>query len=214
MADIMELFKRIAGEKGEGVTASRPAPVEWIVAGLGNPDREYLETRHNVGFTALDYFAGKYGISVNRQKFHALTGEGTVAGKRVLFMKPLTYMNQSGVAIREAAEFYKLPPERVLVLFDDVSLAPGRLRIRSKGSAGGHNGIKSILYHLQSENFPRIKYGVGEKPHPDYDLADWVLGHFSEEDGKAVTEAIKRSDGALELILQEKTSEAMNIYNG
>lgn len=208
MADIFELFKKI----GSG-DATPQAPIGWIVAGLGNPDRQYIGTRHNVGFTALDYYASHFGVAVNRQRFQALTGEGTVAGQRVLFMKPLTYMNNSGIAIREAADFYKIAPDRILVVFDDISLDPGKMRIRSKGSAGGHNGIKSIIYHLNSDGFPRIKLGVGNKPHPEYDLVDWVLGHFSEEDGKAVTSAIRSSADALELILQNKFDEAMNRYN-
>ena len=209
MSDIFDIFKKLNEKK----TLAAPTPVGWIVAGLGNPDREYLRTRHNVGFTAVDYFEGRYGFRCDRQKFHALTAEATVAGQRVLFMKPLTYMNDSGVAIREAADFYKIPPEHILVIFDDISLDPGKLRIRRKGSAGGHNGIKSIIYHLRSEDFPRIKLGIGDRPCKEYDLKDWVLGKFGEEDGKAVTAAIKNAAGAMELILGGDFEKAMNSYN-
>lgn len=209
MSDIFDIFKKL----NENKAVAAPSPVQWIVAGLGNPDREYLQTRHNVGFTTIDYFETQYHFRCDRQKFRALTGEATVAGQRVLFMKPLTYMNDSGVAIREAADFYKIPPERILVIFDDISLDPGKMRIRRKGSAGGHNGIKSIIYHLRSEDFPRIKLGIGDRPCKEYDLKDWVLGKFNEEDGKAVTAAVKNAAEAMELILGGDFEKAMNSYN-
>ena len=148
----------------------------WLIVGLGNPGEKYENTRHNVGFQVIDELAERQGRPVQRLKFKALTGLLTIGGEKALVMKPVTYMNLSGEAVRPAADFYKLPPERILVISDDVALAAGRLRIRAKGSAGGHNGLKSIIQHLGTDQFPRIRVGVGEKPHPDYDLADWVLG--------------------------------------
>ena len=208
MANIFDLFKQISSKPEPS------GPITWIVAGLGNPERQYEGTRHNVGFTFIDYCAYKYNISINRQKFHSLTGEATIGGNRILFLKPLTYMNKSGIALQEAMDFYKLPIEKLLIVFDDVSLAPGRLRVRRNGSAGGHNGVKSAIEYLNTDRFPRIKLGVGEKPHPEMDLGAWVLGHLSEEDGKAVTAAIKRAAEAMELILQDDIEKAMCQYNG
>ena len=154
----------------------------WLIVGLGNPGEKYENTRHNVGFQVIDELAERQGRPVQRLKFKALTGLLTIGGEKALVMKPVTYMNLSGEAVRPAADFYKLPPERILVISDDVALAAGRLRIRAKGSAGGHNGLKSIIQHLGTDQFPRIRVGVGEKPHPDYDLADWVLGRPQGED--------------------------------
>lgn len=209
MADIWELFKQIRGSDDTPKT-----PVTWLVAGLGNPDRQYRDTRHNAGFGFIDCCAEKYAVRVDRERFHALTGEAGAAGVRFLFMKPLTYMNNSGIAIREAADFYKIPPERILVVFDDISLPPGKLRIRRSGSAGGHNGVKSILYHLQSDAFPRIKLGVGEKPHPEMDLADWVLSRLTKEEGQLLASAAERAMDAMELILGGDIEKAMCLYNG
>lgn len=178
---VFDLFRKI---EAESTTRQAASPIQFIICGLGNPGDKYTHTRHNAGFLALDYISQRLGAPLTRSKFHALCGEGSVGGTRVLLMKPQTFMNNSGEAVRDAASFYKLPPENILIIFDDVSLAPARLRVRRKGSDGGHNGIKSIIYHLESDNFPRIKIGVGQKPNPEYDLADWVLGKFSENDKK------------------------------
>ncbi len=205
---IFDLFAKIEREKKE------PAgPPEFLVVGLGNPGKEYELTRHNVGFLALDRLAEKQGVRIDRAKWRGLYGECTLAGKRCLLIKPQTYMNNSGECLREFANFYQIPPEHILVLFDDISLDPGRLRIRRKGSDGGHNGLKSIIYQLRSDAFPRIKLGVGAKPHPDYNLADWVLGKFPEKERPAVGEAVDRACEAAELIVADKIDEAMNRFN-
>lgn len=180
MADIFELFRRIGG--GE---TGKKKPIGWILAGLGNPGMEYRDSRHNAGFCALDYVAEKIAAPVNRVRWHALCGEGDIGGERVLLMKPETFMNLSGTSVSEAAAFYKLPPEHIMILHDDINFAPGRVRMRRSGSAGGHNGLKSVIDCLGSENFPRVKIGVGEKPNREYPLADWVLGRLSEEDLRA-----------------------------
>ena len=186
----------------------------WLVAGLGNPEAKYDRTRHNVGFRALDLAARRWDIRVNRFKFKAIYGLGTVRGEKVLLLKPQTYMNLSGEAVREAAAFYKIPPQRVLILFDDVSLPVGALRVRAKGSAGGHNGIKSIIGELKTEEFPRVKIGVGEKPRPEMDLADWVLSGFTAEEEKALAPALERAGLAAEECLSRGPEAAMNLYNG
>lgn len=192
----------------------RKPACEYLVVGLGNPGREYAGTRHNVGFRAAARLAEKAGAKLDRAKFQALTCLCTVAGHRVLLMQPQTYMNNSGQAVRQAADFYKLPPERVLVLFDDVDLDVGRLRVRRNGSAGGHNGIKSIITCLGSQEFPRVKIGVGAKPHPDYDLADWVLSRFSAQECKALDPAIGRAAEAVEVILTDGLERAASRFNG
>lgn len=204
---IFDLFRQI--EKN-GTSAG---PVTHIIAGLGNPGQKYQKTRHNIGFLALDYIAEKCGVRIDRAKFRALVGEGNIAGARVLFMKPETFMNNSGEAIGAAADFYKIPPERVIVLHDEISFSPSVIRIRRKGSAGGHNGLKSIIAHLSSEDFPRIKIGVGQKPSSDYDLADWVLGVMPEADMAAVRERFSDILAAAELLVLGKTDEAMNKYS-
>ena len=186
----------------------------WLIVGLGNPGEKYENTRHNVGFQVVDELAERQGKPVQRLKFKALTGLLTIGGEKALVMKPVTYMNLSGEAVRPAADFYKLPPERILVISDDVALAAGRLRIRAKGSAGGHNGLKSIIQHLGTDQFPRIRVGVGEKPHPDYDLADWVLGRPQGEDKKAIDEAVKRAADAVECILTQGLERGMGKFNG
>ena len=206
MANIFDLFKKI--EKTES-----QAPISFIVAGLGNPGKEYEKTRHNAGFLSIDYIAGSHGVSINRAKFHALVGEGEIAGKRVLFMKPETYMNNSGVAIAEAAAFYKIPAQNVIVLHDEISFDPGLFRIRRKGSAGGHNGLKSIIAHLGSQDFPRVKIGVGQKPTPEYDLADWVLGKMPAADCEKITEKFGEIHTSVELIVSGKIDEAMNRFS-
>lgn len=187
--------------------------IDYIVAGLGNPDRKYEGTKHNVGFMFMDILAEKYGIKINRIKYKSVVCDTKIGGSRVLLMKPQTYMNNSGEAIREAAQFYKIPPERIIVIFDDISLEPGKLRIRKNGSDGGHNGLKSIIYHLNSNQFPRIKIGVGAKPHPDYDLANWVLSGFSKESAEQVKTSLDNAVSALELMLKGQTDMAMNKFN-
>ena len=188
--------------------------VDWLLVGLGNPGEQYERTRHNVGFLVADELAERHNVPIQRLKFRALTNTITVGGEKVLLMKPVTYMNLSGEAVHEAAAFYKVPPERILVISDEVALAPGKLRVRRSGSAGGHTGLKNIIAHLGSDQFPRIRLGVGSKPHPDYDMADWVLGRFQGEDKKAVEEAVKRAADAAECLIREGVDRAMNQYNG
>ncbi|MCQ2461528.1 MAG: aminoacyl-tRNA hydrolase [Clostridia bacterium] len=185
----------------------------FIIVGLGNPGREYEQTRHNIGFIAINAVAENHGVKIDHLKFNALTATCMIGTEKVLLMKPQTYMNLSGEAVGEAARFYKVPPENILVISDDVNLAPGTLRIRRKGSAGGHNGLKSIISHLGSDGFPRIKIGVGDKVHPDEDLADHVLGKFAREDIDLMNETIKKAAAAADLIVQGETAEAMNLYN-
>ena len=207
MADIFELFRQISG-KSEG-----SAPVSWLVVGLGNPGDEYRSTRHNAGFMAIDEIARDLGAPVDRMKFHALTGDVMIDGVRVLLMKPMTMMNASGIAVGEAAGFYKLPPERVLVFSDDITLAPGRLRVRAHGSAGGHNGLKSIIASLGTENFSRIRIGIGAKPNPQYDLAAWVLGKLPAADRKAMTDRYPDIEEACKLLMDDNLQYAQNKFN-
>ena len=191
----------------------KSSPCEYLVVGLGNPGSQYEATRHNVGFRAVDALAKEAGVKIDRAKFQALTAQVTVGGVRVLLMKPKTYMNLSGVAVKQAADFYKVPPERVLVLFDDIDLDVGRLRIRRNGSAGGHNGIKSIISSLGSQEFPRIKIGVGAKPHPDYDLADWVLSRFTLAEQKLLDPAIEHAAEAVPVIFTQGIERASSQFN-
>lgn len=206
---ILDLFKKI--ETGE-TSAVRGKP-EFIIAGLGNPGLQYEGTRHNIGFMTLDHFASLNNVKINRMQFHADCGDIMTGGRRCLLMKPTTFMNNSGEAIEAARAYYKIPYENVLVIYDDISLAPGKLRIRRKGSAGGHNGMKSIIALMGTEEFPRIKIGVGSKPSPDYDLVKWVLGKFNEEQQKLEEDAIENAAKAIELIVSEKIDEAMNKYS-
>lgn len=192
---------------------SRSSGIEFLIVGLGNPGGKYEITRHNAGFLCADLFAESMNTEIKRLKYHALTAEVNIDGHRCLLMKPQTFMNNSGEAVGEAAKFYKIPAEKVIVMFDDISLPIGKLRVRRKGSAGGHNGIKSIISHLGSENFPRVKIGVGAKPHPDYDLADWVLASFKKEDFPALKEAMVNAGEAVKLIVNGNTDKAMNLYN-
>lgn len=186
---------------------------EFIVVGLGNPGSKYEATRHNTGFIFMDMLADKYGIKVNKIKFKAVTAITDINGHKCLLLKPQTFMNESGQSIREAASFYKIPPEKVIVVFDDISLDCGKMRIRRKGSDGGHNGIKSIIYQLNSDEFPRVKIGVGKKPHPDYDLADWVLSNFSKDELKLMRDAAEKAVGAVELMVNGEIDAAMSKYN-
>lgn len=204
---IWDVFNKISAEK---VQAGK---IEYIIVGLGNPGIQYENTRHNVGFMAISSLEKEYNFSVKTHKFKALVGEANIGGKRCLVMRPETYMNNSGEAVSQAMNFYKIPIENVIVIFDDISLEPSQMRIKRKGSSGGHNGIKSIIALCDSENFPRIKIGVGKKPHPDYNLADWVLGRFSDEDQKKIDKVCDNACKAVELMVQGKTSEAMNLYN-
>lgn len=192
----------------------RRSSCDYLVVGLGNPGLQYEKTRHNVGFRAIDALAREAGVKIDRAKFQALTCLCTVGGLRALLVKPQTFMNNSGLAVRQAADYYKLPPERVLVLFDDVDLDVGRLRVRRDGSAGGHNGVKSIISCLGSQAFPRVKIGVGAKPHPDYDLADWVLSRFSARELERLDPAIERAANAVQVILREGLERASSLYNG
>ena len=206
MANIFDLFKKIE-------SSGSSQPITHILVGLGNVGKEYDGTRHNVGFMAIDHIAKKLGIRIDRVKFNAYTAEGSLGGRRVLFMKPTTFMNLSGVAIAEAAKFYKIPPENILVLCDEISFEPGLFRIRRKGSAGGHNGLKSVIASLSSEEFPRIKIGVGQKPSPDYDLVNWVLGRFGKEAVTALEERMDDIYASAELILSDRCAEAMNKFS-
>jgi PTH1 family peptidyl-tRNA hydrolase len=188
--------------------------VQWLIVGLGNPGRAYEFTRHNVGFRAVEIAAKTAGVKIDRLKFKALVRQTAIAGQKVLLVEPQTYMNASGAAVSALATFYKVPPERVLVLFDDISLPVGRLRIRRDGSAGGHNGIKSIIQSLGTDKFPRIKIGVGAKPHPDYDLADWVLSKFSSSEEKALQPALEWAADAVISVLKDGIDKASAAYNG
>lgn len=185
----------------------------YLIAGLGNPTRQYEHTRHNIGFDAITYLADRYHIVMNTKKFQGICGSGVIEGQKVLLLKPQTYMNLSGNSVGEAANFYKLDPAtEVIVIYDDIALDPGFIRVRKKGSAGGHNGIKDIIAHLGTQEFQRIRIGVGEKP-KDYALADYVLGRFTAEDRKKVEEAMEQAADAVSLMVQERTDEAMNLYN-
>lgn len=210
---IFDIFAKLEQERASKSTETT-GPVEWLIVGLGNPGSKYENTRHNAGFRALDTYCKKTGQRIDRLKFKALVGEGIFGGKHVLFIKPQTFMNLSGEAVRDAADFYKIPPEHIVVLFDDVSLDVGRLRVRSKGSAGGQNGVKNIIYQLNSDQFPRVKIGVGSKPHPDYDLADWVLSKFQGEDEEKIQQAVQRAMEAAEEIVRNGPASAAQKFNG
>jgi PTH1 family peptidyl-tRNA hydrolase len=185
----------------------------FVIVGLGNPGKKYENTRHNAGFLAIDAIADKYGISISEKKHKALCGAGVIEGNKVLLVKPQTFMNLSGESVRSVMDFYKIDPEEdMLVIYDDISLAPGNIRIRKKGSAGGHNGIKSIIAHAGTQNFMRIKVGVGEKP-SGWDLADYVLGHFSEEDNTKLKEIMPGVMQAATLMIQGDVDKAMNDFN-
>lgn len=185
----------------------------YIIAGLGNPTKTYEGTRHNIGFMVIDGIGEKYNIDITTKKHKAFIGRGIIAGERVILAKPQTYMNLSGESIREIADFYKIPPENIIIIYDDISLETGKLRIRKKGSAGGHNGIKSIISHLGTQEFPRIKVGIGNKPE-GWDLADYVLSKYSRAERQSVEEALLDITGAVELMVNGDVESAMNKYNG
>ncbi len=186
----------------------------WLIVGLGNPGKEYERTRHNCGFQAIDILAEKLGCKIDKSKFQGLYGQTTYKGKKLYLLKPLTFMNLSGRSVLQLSAYFNIPPSRIIVLFDDISLQPGRLRIRADGSAGGHNGIKSIIQELGSQEFPRVKIGVGAKPNAQQDLADWVLSGFDPADRKAVDAALPHAGDAALCILEKGVYEAANRYNG
>lgn len=192
--------------------SQKSGSASWLVVCLGNPGSEYRDTRHNVGFMVADQCEKKFGVRISRIKFRALTGSGTVGNEKVIFLKPQTYMNLSGDSVIQAVQFYKIPPEHVLVISDDVSLPVGKIRIRRSGSAGGHNGLKSIIQNLGSDQFPRIKVGVGIPPE-HYDMKDWVLGKFHGEDAKVMAETVERAAEAVECYIVSGPDKAMNKYN-
>ena len=185
----------------------------WLIVGLGNPGKEYEKTRHNAGFRALDALADKLGCKIDRSKFQGIYGQTTYQGQKLYLLKPLTYMNLSGKAVLQLSAYFNIPPQRIIVLFDDISLPPGRLRIRGDGSAGGHNGIKSIIAEVGSQDFPRVKIGVGAKAHPEQNLADHVLSTFSAQEEKALQSALDRAAVAALCILEKNVSEAANRFN-
>lgn len=192
---------------------NKPKSIDWLVVGLGNPGKKYEGTRHNAGFMAADALAQQLNITVDRLKFHALIGDGMCGEKRILLAKPQTFMNLSGQAVDEIMQFYKIPPERLLVMCDDISLAPGKLRIRRKGSHGGQNGMRNIIDMVETSDFCRIKLGIGAKPHPDYSLADWVLSHFTAGELKEMAQSAKNAADAAELIVNGQIDRAMNLFN-
>ena len=213
MSDIFDLFKKIEADNGAQNAANTRKNVTWLIAGLGNHGPEYLGTRHNAGFLALDALAAYTKTRVDRAKYHALIGEAELAGERVILMKPQTYMNASGTAIAEAAAFYKLDRAHILVFSDDINLEPGRLRFRQKGSAGGQNGLKSIIECLGGDDFPRIRLGVGAKPTPEYDLADWVLGKMPLPDRAALDARLPDVCRGAEAVLRGDFDLASRICN-
>lgn len=205
---IFDIFDRISSNSQTG-----GGKIEYVIAGLGNPGMEYEGTRHNAGFFVLDALAKQENTDINRLKFKGKTGEAVIGGKRCLLLKPTTYMNLSGESIIQALDFYKLDTDRLIVIYDDISLEPGKLRIRRKGSHGGHNGMRSIIDLTGRDDFPRVKIGVGKKPHPDYDLAKWVLGKFSKEDSEKMKQSAENACECIKLMVLGKTDEAMNKYN-
>ncbi len=207
MSDIFALLDKISKDR------KPQAPISHLVVGLGNPEPKYANNRHNAGFMFVDYCSSKYGCKVDRAKFSALIGECDIKGKRVLLMKPTTYMNASGIAVRAAADFYKIPVENIIIISDDTSFDVGKLRIKRKGSDGGQKGLRSIITELGTNNFPRIKLGVGAKPHPDYDMADWVLSDIPKEQRPQFADAVSRGCEALEFMLDGEYETAMNKYN-
>lgn len=208
MADIFDLFKQIAKKE-----ETPREPVSWMIVGLGNPGEKYRMTRHNAGFLTLDYLAEQYGARVDRAKFHALCGEATVGKHRVLLMKPQTLMNASGLAVQDAAAFYKLAPDHILVISDDIAQDPGKMRVRRKGSAGGQKGLNDIITCMGTDAIPRLRMGVGAKPHPDFDLADWVLSEFRKEEQEKLFASFPTAKQGIEKILDGDFDGAMQICN-
>ena len=186
----------------------------WLIVGLGNPGKEYERTRHNCGFRAIDLLAGKLGCKVDKGKFQGIYGQVNYGDKKLYLLKPLTYMNLSGRSVLQLSAYFQIPPQRIIVLFDDISLAPGRLRVRADGSAGGHNGIKSIISEIGSQDFPRVKIGVGAKPHPNFELADWVLSTFSAQEEKALAVSLENAAKAALCIIDHGVPETANRFNG
>ncbi len=203
---VFDIFKKTRAQQPSGA-------VEYIICGLGNPGSDYENTRHNIGFMTVDTLCEKYDLDCKKLKFKSLTCDAVIAGRRCFIMKPATFMNKSGEAVTEAMRFYKIPPERTIIVYDDISLEPGRLRIRRKGSDGGHNGMKNIIYLSGSDTFPRIKLGIGAKPNPDYSLADWVLSRFKKEDAPELEKCFDNAVCCLELMVNGKIDEAMNKFN-
>ena len=187
---------------------------DWLIVGLGNPGKDYIRTRHNCGFRALDLLADKLSCKVDKGKFQGLYGQCTYNGNKVFLLKPQTYMNLSGRSVLQLSAYYNIPPQRIIVMFDDISLQPGRLRIRADGSAGGHNGIKSIISEIGSQDFPRIKIGVGTKAHPEQDLADWVLSTFSVSEEKLLSSALENAADAALSIIDNGIGQTANRFNG
>ena len=186
----------------------------WLIVGLGNPGPEYAKTRHNAGFRAIDILADKLGCRVDKGKFQGLYNQVTYKDNKLFLLKPQTYMNLSGQSVKQLAAFFHIPTQNIIVMFDDISLEPGRLRIRADGSAGGHNGIKSIISCIGGQHFPRVKIGVGAKPHPDYDLANWVLSNFTASEEKDLVSALDRAADAALCIIDRGVPESANRYNG
>lgn len=186
----------------------------WLIVGLGNPGREYERTRHNCGFKAIDILAEQLSCKIDKSKFRGLYGQTVYNGKKLYLLKPLTFMNLSGRSVLQLSAYFSIPPQRIIVLFDDISLPPGRIRVRGDGSSGGHNGIKSIIQELGSQEFPRVKIGVGAKAHPNQDLADWVLSSFSQTEEKELAEALKNAANASLTIMEQGTGAAANKFNG
>ena len=209
MSDIFALFKKIAKEN-----ETSPVPITHLIVGLGNPGDKYYLTRHNAGFLMMDYLSQRLGVKIDRSKFKALTAEATIGGKRVLLMKPQTFMNASGEAVQAAAAFYKIPMENILVFSDDISLDVGRVRVRRKGSDGGQRGLRSIIRIMDTDEFPRIRFGVGEKPHPDYDLADWVLSEFNKAEQEKLFASFEKAFDGMQRVLDGDVDGAMQLCNG
>ena len=209
MADIFDIFKKLEKNREAGAQA----PITHIIVGLGNPGDKYKITRHNMGFMFMDHLSEKYGVSINRSKFSALVGEATIGGKRVLLMKPQTFMNASGEAVQAAADFYKIPLENIIVICDDINLGVGAMRVRGKGSDGGQRGVRDIIRIMGSDAFPRIRIGVGAKPHPEYDLADWVLSNFTQDELKTVNSLFPAAAEGVEHLLGGNLDKAMQVCN-
>ena len=209
MGDIFDIFKKLEA----GRAAQSSTPVTHLVVGLGNPGKQYVHTRHNAGFLCMDALCEKYGVSVDRAKFQALVGEATIGGSRVLLMKPQTFMNLSGVAVAEAARFYKIPTENIIVISDDINLPVGGMRVRGKGSDGGQRGIRSMIDELGSDAFARVRIGVGAKPHPNYDLADWVLSTFAPTELDAIKGLFPAAAEGIEWLIKGNLDRAMQVCN-